>query len=65
MGGNPNSLVLRASKGCSVTQEMFILPPILAIGSVKRVLEVIVGAKSPHFSQMLAIQAVQLLVASI
>ena len=65
MGGSPNSLVLRASESCNVTQGMCILPPILVIGSVERVLEFIVGAKSPHFFQMLAIQAAQLLVPSV
>ena len=49
MGGSPNSLVLRASESCNVTQGMCILPPILVIGSVERVLEFIVGTKSPHF----------------
>ena len=61
MGGSPNSLVLRASESCNVTQGMCILPPILVIGSVERVLEFIVGAESPHLFQMLAIQAAQLL----
>ena len=49
MGGSPNSLVLRVSESCNMTQGMYILPPILVIGSVERVLEIIVGAKSPHF----------------
>ena len=50
MGDSLNSLVLRASKSCNVTKGMCILPPILVIGSAERVLEFIVGAKSPHFS---------------
>ena len=49
MGGSPNSLVLRRSQGYNVARGVYILPPILVSGRVKRVLEVIGGAKSPHF----------------